>query len=82
MRLLLATTLTALFCIHSAFAQTATGTINVVAEDSTQAVVPRVAVTVTNKGTGLTRRGSTGELGEFQAMSLFNRYCQNTSSLF
>ncbi len=70
MRLLLATTLTALFCIHSAFAQTATGTINVVAEDSTQAVVPRVAVTVTNKGTGLTRRGSTGELGEFQATFL------------
>ncbi len=70
MRLLLATTLTGLFCIHSAFAQTATGTINVVAEDSTQAVVPKVAVTVANKGTGLTRRGSTGALGEFQATFL------------
>ena len=37
MRLLLATTLTGLFFIQSAYAQTATGTINVVAEDSTQA---------------------------------------------
>ncbi len=70
MRLLLATTLTGLFFIQSAYAQTATGTINVVAEDTTQAVVPNVAVTVTNKGTGLTRRGSTGALGEFQATFL------------
>lgn len=69
MRLLL-TSLTFLLYIHSAIAQTATGTINVVAEDSTQAVVPNVAVTVTNKGTGLTRRGSTGALGEFQATFL------------
>ena len=39
------------------FGQTATGTISVVAEDSTQAVVPSATVTVTNKGTGLTRQG-------------------------
>ena len=64
--LLLALLLTA----HSAVAQTATGTINVVAEDGTQAVVQSAVVTVTNKGTGLTRTGSTGERGEFQATFL------------
>ena len=55
---------------HSAVAQTATGTINVVAADGTQAVVQSAVVTVTNKGTGLTRTGSTGERGEFQATFL------------
>ena len=64
--LLLASMITA----HSSVAQTATGTINVVAEDGTQAVVQSAKVTVTNKGTGLTRTGSTGERGEFQATFL------------
>ena len=66
MRLLL----TLLLCATFAIAQTATGTIGVVAEDSTQAVVQRAVVTVTNKATGLTRTGSSGERGEFQATFL------------
>ena len=66
MRLLL---LSPLFTI-AAFAQTATGTISVVAEDSSQAVVPRATISVTNKATGLTRAGSTGDRGEFQATFL------------
>jgi len=66
MRLLLLSTLLTL----AAHAQTATGTIAVVAEDSSQAVVPRATVSVTNKSTGLTRAGSTGGRGEFQATFL------------
>jgi hypothetical protein len=53
-----------------AAAQTASGTINVVAEDTTQAVVPEAAVAVTNKRTGLTRSGNTGPRGEFIATFL------------
>ena len=51
-------------------AQTASGTINVIAEDSTQAVVPDAAVTVTNNGTGLKRSGAAGPHGEFMATFL------------
>ncbi|MBI2687723.1 MAG: TonB-dependent receptor [Acidobacteria bacterium] len=54
----------------SAAAQTATGTISVIAEDSTQAVVPNAAVTVANKSTGLSRTGSAGPRGEFLATFL------------
>src|SRR5262245_39379317 len=43
----------------SIWGQIATGTISVIAEDPTQAVVPGAAVSVTNKNTGLTRRGQT-----------------------
>jgi len=50
--------------------QTASGTINVISEDSTQAVVPNATVTVTNKGTGLARSGSAGARGEFIATFL------------
>lgn len=53
-----------------ALAQTATGTINVVAEDSTQAVIQNATITVTNKATGLSRSGAAGERGEFQATFL------------
>ena len=66
MRLLAFITLLSL----AAHAQTATGTISVVAEDSSQAVVPRATISVTNKATGLTRAGSTGDRGEFQATFL------------
>jgi hypothetical protein len=66
MRVLL---LVGLSCIN-AIAQTATGTISVIAEDTTQAVVQNATVTVTNKGTGLTRSGSSGDRGEFQATFL------------
>jgi hypothetical protein len=59
-----------LFCAMPALAQTATGTINVVAEDSTQAVIQNATVTVTNKATGLTRTGAAGDRGEFQATFL------------
>ena len=47
MRLLAFITLLSL----AAHAQTATGTISVVAEDSSQAVVPRATISVTNKQT-------------------------------
>ena len=48
-------------------AQTSSGTINVIAEDSTHAIVQDASVTVTNKATGLARTGSTGTRGEYQA---------------
>ena len=51
-------------------AQTATGTISIVVEDSSQAVVPNASVTVSNKSTGLTRTGSSGPRGEFLATFL------------
>jgi len=50
-----------------AAAQIATGTLNVIAEDSTSAVVPAATVTVTNTNTGLTRTGLTDGKGEFLA---------------
>ncbi len=61
---------TLLLCAASAIAQTATGTISVITEDSTQAVVQRATVSVVNKSTGLTRSGTSGERGEFQATFL------------
>ena len=51
-------------------AQVSSGTINVIAEDSTQAIIPNATVIVTNKNTGLTRTGQTGPQGEFQATFL------------
>ena len=59
----------ALPVIHAA-AQTASGTINVVAEDSTQAVVPDAAITVSNKATGLTRSGNPGPAASSSATFL------------
>ena len=53
-----------------ASAQTATGTISIIVEDSSQAVVPNAAVTVTKKATSLTRTGATGPRGEFLATFL------------
>lgn len=53
-----------------AICQTASGTINVVVEDSTQAVVPGASVTVTNKATGLTRSGASGPRGDYMATFL------------
>ncbi|HET8550366.1 MAG TPA: carboxypeptidase-like regulatory domain-containing protein, partial [Bryobacteraceae bacterium] len=50
-----------------AVGQVATGTIGVVAEDSSGAVVPGASVSVTNKNTGLSRSGQTDERGEFLA---------------
>lgn len=70
MRALILISLLSLLSVTNAGGQTATGTINVIAEDSTQAVVPNASVTVTNKATGLARTGSTGERGEFQATFL------------
>ena len=60
----------ALISALAASAQTSSGTINVIAEDSTQAIVQDASVTVTNKGTGLTRSGSTAARGEYQATFL------------
>ena len=50
-----------------ATAQVASGTINVVAEDSSGAVVPGATVTVTNINTGLSRTGQSDQQGEFIA---------------
>src|ERR1041385_2732799 len=48
-------------------AQIATGTISVVAEDATKAIVQGASVSVTNKNTGLSRTGQTDARGEFLA---------------
>src|SRR5262245_46441409 len=56
-----------MMCVSSLSGQVSTGTITVLAEDATQAVVPGAAVTVTNKNTGLTRTGTTDARGEFVA---------------
>jgi hypothetical protein len=56
-----------LFSRLVAMGQVASGTISVVAEDSTQAVVPGASVSVTNRNTGLTRTGQTDGRGEFLA---------------
>jgi hypothetical protein len=47
--------------------QISTGTINVIAEDSTGAVVPNALVLIANKNTGQARTGRTGSEGEYQA---------------
>ena len=57
-------------CAAALLGQVSSGTINVIAQDSTQAVVPNATVTVTNKNTGLTRVGQTGPTGEFAATFL------------
>ncbi|MEX2263820.1 MAG: TonB-dependent receptor [Bryobacteraceae bacterium] len=51
-------------CPGSVTAQVSTGTITVIVEDSTAAVVPSASVLVLNKRTGLTRRGETNARGE------------------
>src|SRR5262245_42988195 len=70
MRLIVNSVVAGLFCLASAFGQVSSGTVNVIAEDSTQAVIPGASVTVMNKNTGLTRTGQTGPRGEFQATFL------------
>lgn len=47
--------------------QVATGTISVIAEDTSRAVVPGASVSVTNNNTGLSRTGQTDARGEFLA---------------
>ncbi|MBL8222856.1 MAG: carboxypeptidase regulatory-like domain-containing protein, partial [Bryobacterales bacterium] len=53
-----------------AFSQVSTGTLNVVADDATGAVVTNAQVTITNKNTGQARTGVTDGRGEFQATFL------------
>src|SRR5215467_14042099 len=48
-------------------AQVATGNIRGVVVDSTDAVIPRAKVTLTNSGTGLQRSVTTNESGDFNA---------------
>ncbi len=62
-------TLLTLVCIvpTALRSQIASGTISVVAEDSSEAVIPAATVAVTNKGTGLSRTGPTNARGEFLA---------------
>jgi hypothetical protein len=54
-------------CAWLAPAQVATGTISVVAEDSTAAMIQGASVVVTNRNTGLARQGNTDLQGEFRA---------------
>ncbi|HEY3624853.1 MAG TPA: TonB-dependent receptor [Terracidiphilus sp.] len=54
----------------SANAQIAAGTINVVVEDSTGAIVPGASIKIVNKGTGLEREGIGNERGELSAQFL------------
>ena len=54
-------------CASLAPAQVATGTISVIAEDSTSAVIQGASVVVTNRNTGLSRQGNTDLQGEFKA---------------
>ncbi|MEJ7609017.1 MAG: carboxypeptidase-like regulatory domain-containing protein [Bryobacteraceae bacterium] len=58
-----------LFVLNSTVlsAQIASGTISVVAEDSSEAVIPNATVAVTNNNTGLRRTGPTSANGEFLA---------------
>ncbi len=58
------------FCAAISFSQVSTGTLNVVADDSTGAVVTSAQVTIMNKNTGLARTGVTDGRGEFQATFL------------
>jgi hypothetical protein len=52
------------------FSQISTGTLNVITDDATGAMVPNAQVTITNRNTGLTRTGQTDLRGEFQATFL------------
>jgi hypothetical protein len=70
MRIIPAITGLSLVCAAALLGQVSSGTINVIAQDSTQAVVPNATVTVTNKNTGLTRVGQTSPTGEFAATFL------------
>lgn len=51
-------------CPWMAYGQVSTGTITVIAEDSTGAVIPNASVVVLNQRTGLVRRGETSGRGE------------------
>jgi hypothetical protein len=67
----LAVAVTGVLVLSSSLAgQVSSGTINVLAEDATQAIVPGASVTVTNRNTGLTRTGQTDARGEFMATFL------------
>ena len=59
-----------LLCPWLGMAQIASGTISVVAEDSTKAVVPSAAVSVANKNTGLTR----SDFSLFKQMTFADKY--------
>lgn len=59
-----------LLCASAALSQVSSGTINVIAEDSTSAIVPNATVTVANLNTGLARTGQSGAAGEFLATFL------------
>jgi hypothetical protein len=58
--------------LHTGFAvaQVSTGTLNVVTDDASGAVVAGAAVTITNNNTGLTRSGVTDARGEYRATFL------------
>lgn len=67
MRFLVGIIIGTIICSLPGFGQVASGTITILAQDSTQAVVPGAGVTVVNRNTGLTRSGRTTERGEFIA---------------
>src|SRR5580704_9333093 len=49
------------------FGQAASGTVNGTVGDNTGAVIPEVAVTITNEGTGFTRTVITNQNGQYVA---------------
>jgi len=54
------------------WAQKVTGTISGIVTDTTGAVVPQVAVLITNTDTGLTRTVTSNDMGEYVAPDLPN----------
>src|SRR5690242_6809304 len=60
----------AAFALSTLFAQVNTGTISGSVTDQTQAVLPGVAVKVSNVETGITRTVVTGSRGEYKVPSL------------
>jgi hypothetical protein len=67
MRQLLVVVLAGLVFAATASSQVSTGTLNVISEDATGAVIQNASVIITNRNTGQARAGRTDERGEFQA---------------
>src|SRR5262245_27064230 len=69
MRTLWVMTLMACFCVSGLFAQSqlGTGAISGTIQDATGAVIPAAEITITQADTGLTRKVTTTEAGQFVA---------------
>jgi Carboxypeptidase regulatory-like domain len=69
-RLLIGIPFSFLWVASAGLAQTTFGSISGTVSDPSGAVVPRATVTVTNEGTGIVRRVTTGSAGDFNAPDL------------